>query len=151
MPSQFQQEFIAASLFKFWSDQFPLVVTTAYPGTRIDTAALTEWLEITIDGWSRRPQRSGAPERIGLSLSVHCFVKQSLDKSRIYELSDAVRSTISQQTISLRDYDTSGTPVIGYATLLEPETRDLTRLDTDSLRHAMQHFVITCAGIAQQI
>lgn len=151
MPAQFKQELIAASLFSFWNDQFPLVVTTIYPGTKFDTAALNEWLDVSIDSWSRRPQRAGAFARIDLSLVVHVFVEQGLDKSRIYELADAVHSTISQTTIPLRDYDLSGTPVIGHATMSEPETRDLTRKDADALRHAMQHIVITCSGVAQQV
>lgn len=151
MPDEFRQESITAGLLSYWRDEFPLAVTTAYPGTRIDTAELDEWLELSIDVWSRRPQRAGALQRIDLSLSVHCFVKQGLDKFRVHELADAVRGTLSQKTVPLRDYDASGTPVIGYATLREPETRDLTRSDADSLKHAMQHFLVTCAGAAQQV
>ncbi len=150
MSSQFKQELITASLFSYFRDEFPLVVTIAYPGVRIDTAELDEWLELSIAEWTRRPQRSGGLKQIGLSLTVHCFVKQNLDKSRIHELADAVRETISQKTVPLRDYDVSGTPVIGYGTLREPETRDLTRFDVNAQRHAMQHLVITCAGVAQQ-
>lgn len=151
MPSQFKQELITASLFSYFRDQFPLVVTITYPGVRIDTSALDEWLELSITEWTRRPQRRGGLKQIGLSLIVHCFVKQNLDKSRIHELADAARETISQKTVTLRDYDVSGTPIIGYGTLREPETRDLTRRDIDAHRHAMQHVVITCAGTAQQI
>ncbi len=150
MPSQFKQELITASLFSYFQDQFPLVVTIAYPGVRIDTAELDEWLELSITEWTHRPQRRGGLKQIGLLLTVNCFVKQNVDKSRIHELADAVVATISQKTVPLRDYDVSGTPIIGYGTLREPETRDQTRRDADAQRHAMQHVVVICPGIAQQ-
>ena len=145
-----KHEQIAESLFTWWRDQFPLAVTTAYPGMRIDTVPLDEWLEIHIDTWSRRPQRIGGRQLIDLSITVHSFVKQQSDKSRIHGLADAVRDTLSQKTVPLRDYDSSGSAVVGYALLFEPEVRDLTRSDMNSLRHPMQHLVVLCPGIAQQ-
>ena len=151
MAGQLSQKDIAGSLFSFWADQFPLTVTTIYPGTRIETVSLAEWMELWIETWSRRPQRGTNKQVLELAVSVHCFVKQGLDKSRIHELADAVRSTIAQQTIAIRDNAMSGTPVTGYLMLTEPQTHELTRNNIGSLQHAMQHLVITCRGVAQQI
>lgn len=151
MASQFPHEDVTASLFVHWDDQFPLPVATIYPGTRVNTAALDEWIELWIDTWSRRPQRASAKELIDVSVTAHCFVKQGLDKSRVQELADAVRATISQKTIAVRDYDTSGSTVVGYATIFEAETRELTRNNLNSLQHSMQHLVVSCRGIAQEI
>lgn len=151
MPTPFPQQQITASLLTWFRDQYPLTTTIAYPNVRIDTTTLDDWLELSLAQWSRRPQRSSSLKQISLSLTIHCFAKQKLDKSRIHQLTDAVRQTISQKTVPLRDYDTSGTPVIGYATLHEPEIRDLTRPDTDTQRHHLQHTVITTPGTAQQI
>ena len=151
MAGQLSQKDIAGSLFSHWADQFPLSVTTIYPGTRIETVSLTEWLELWIETWSRRAQRTTNKQVLDLTVSVHCFVKQGLDKSRIYELADAVRQTIAQKTVPIRDTSLSGTPVTGYLTLTEPETHELTRNNIGSLQHAMQHLVITCRGIAQEI
>lgn len=151
MPSQLTHESIASSLFTHWADQFPLSVTTIYPGTKVDTTGLNEWLELSIEEWFRRPQRSGGKQVIDVSVVVHCFVKQGLDKSRLHELADAARSTISQKTIAIRDYDMSGTPVLGYLNMVEPNTRDRTRDAANALRHTMQHLEIRCLGFAQQI
>ena len=151
MSNHLKHEQITGSVLTHWSDQFPLSVTTIYPGTKIDTADLDEWLDLRIDMWLQRPQRSTAKQVLDVTVILEAFVKQGLDKSRIQELADATRSTISQQTIPIRDYETSGTPVTGYLSFFESETRDLSRNDTNTLRNSMQHLRIICPGIAQQI
>ena len=151
MSTPLTHESLAASLFSHWANAFPLAVTTLYPGTRIDTSGLLEWLELWIDTWSPPAQRQTAKQRIALSLTVHCFVKPSLDKSRLYELADAVRITLAQQTIPLHDHQSSGRPLIGYATLQELESRELTRNHIHSLQQPLRHLTLTCQATAQQI
>jgi hypothetical protein len=151
MAGAFTQEGVSGSLYSFWADQFPLSVSTVYPGTRIDTAEIDEWIELWVDAWSRRPQRASSRQLIELSLTAHCFVKQGTDKSRVHALADAARATLSQATVAVRDYETSGTPVVGYAKLFETETRDLTRNNFASLQHSMQHLMVACRGIAQEL
>jgi len=151
MAGVFTQEDVGASLFAYWADQFPLAVSTVYPGTRVNTAALDEWIELWIDAWSRKPQRITSRQLIEVSLSAHIFVKQGTDKSRVHELADAARVTLSQQTVAVRDYEESGAPVVGYAKLFETEARDLTRNNLTSLQHSMQHLLVSCRGIAQEV
>lgn len=151
MSSHLKHEQVAGSVFDHWSNQFPLVVTTIYPGMKVDTVAINEWLELRLDLWSQRPQRSGSLEIIDFRLTVECFVKQGVDKSRIQELVDATRETVFRQTIAIRDYEASGSPVTGYARFLETDTRDLSRSDVSTFQHTMQHFRMFCPGIAEQI
>jgi hypothetical protein len=144
-----QLEAVSASLFTWFADQFPLEVPLAFPGLRLDTSDLSEWLELSIAAWTARPQRSTALRQLTLSLTIHLFVKQQLDQSRILELADTVRQTLAQQTVPLRDYETSGSPIVGYATLFEPDTQNLTRPEANT--HAMHHFAITTPLTAHQI
>jgi hypothetical protein len=143
-------EHVAAGVFSHWADQFPLPVTTVYPGTRIDTSGLTEWLEIGIDRWADRLLRGEDKATVELSVFVHVFVKPGVDKSRVFELADAVRQTLADQQITLHDHETSGTPVVGYATLSQAEIEDRTRRDTDAGRHGMQHVIVRVAGVAHE-
>lgn len=143
-------EQIASSVFVHWADQFPLTVATVYPGTQIDTNEVTEWLEIWINAWSRRPQRISNRQLLDVVVEVHCFVKRQQDKSRVHELVDAARNTLSQVTLPVRDFETSGSPIEGYAKLFEPEVHDLTRSEVGKLEHTMQHHVVRCRGIVQQ-
>ena len=148
MPLKLQH--IAAGVFSHWADQFPLAVTTVYPGTRIDTTGLAEWLELGIDRWADRLLRAEDKATIELSVFVHVFVRPGLDKSRAWELADAARQTLADRTITIRDYETSGTPVVGYATLFEAEVEERSRRDADAGRHAMQHLIVRVTGVAHE-
>ena len=149
--TELRQEVIAGSVFAYWADQFPLEVSTVYPGTALETSALDEWLEIWIDAWSLRPQRHADAVLLDLSLTVHCFVKPGLDKGRAHELADAARGTLSRTTIELRDHEQSGLPLVGYALVFEPETRALTRNHAGELQSGLQHLVVSWRGIAQGV
>ena len=151
VPAAFTQEDVGASLFAYWADELPISVSTVYPGTRLNTAVLDEWIELWIDAWSRKPQRATSRQLIDLSISAHCFAKQGTDKSRVHELADGARATLSQQTVAVRDFDFSGTPIVGYAKLFETETRDLTRSNLSSGEHSLQHLLVSCRGIAQEL
>lgn len=140
-------EQVTVSVLAWWRNTFPLRVATVWPGTVLDTAGVTEWVE----GWSGLPQRAGGPERVELSLTVHCFTKPGMDVGRVQELADAARETLSQQTIAVRDFAESGGPVVGYVSVFEAEVRDLTRNHAGSLQKGMRHAVVTCRGVAQGV
>jgi hypothetical protein len=142
---------LSASLFSYWNDNFPLSVATVFPGTKLGTAELEEWIELWIQSWSRRAFREGASQIIDLAVTVHCFVKQQTDLSRIHQLVDAAQTTLAHAAVPIRNFDVSGNPLIGYATLFETDSHDLTRSDQDAGRHALQHMLVTCSGIAQPI
>jgi len=144
------QEAISASLLSFWSDQFGGTVTTIYPGMKVDTTELPEWIEIWVDSWSRRPQRIGGLPLIDVTATVHCFVKAGTDSGRIQELTDAVRSVFAQESVPLIDYSQSGEPNIGVIRLKEPETRNLTRNQSGSLQVVLHHTAIIVRGTAQR-
>lgn len=141
---------ITSSLLTHWRDTFPLPTPTLYPGTTLDTSAADEWIELWIDTWSRPPQRTTSPHFINLILTAHLFLKPTLTPARLHEVAEATRTTLAQQRIPLRDYTLSAHPLIGYATLLEPETRDLTRHHLNSNTH-VHHLTLTIPGTAQSI
>ncbi|VAX40671.1 hypothetical protein MNBD_PLANCTO02-2912 [hydrothermal vent metagenome] len=142
---------ISAGLQTWWRDQFPLSVATAYPGLFINTETMSEWIEIQIDTWSRRPQRAIDKRLLDFSLTIHCFVKPTGDTKRIHVLTDAVRETLAQRDIPIKNYDVSAETVIGFAKLFEIEVRDLSRNDFDSNKHRMFHSALSCTGFAQEI
>jgi len=151
MSEEFNHQSITAGLQTWWSDQFPLSVQTIYPGMTIDTSTIDEWMDLKIDTWSRKPQRATGKRLINFSMTVHCFVKPAIETYRIQTLVDAARKTLSQQNIPVRDYDNSGSPVVGYARLIEIEVRDLSRNDLNSNKHNLHHVAISSSGIAQEL
>lgn len=149
MVTALSHESISASLLKFWSDQFSAGVTTVYPGMKVNTTDLTEWVEVWIDSWSRKPQRIGGISLIDVTVSVHCFVKSGTDTGRIHELTDAARSVFSQESVELHDFEQSGEPQIGTIRIKEPETRNLTKHNLESQQLVLHHTVVLFRGFAQ--
>lgn len=86
---------ITASLFVWWDDYVPSGITTIHPAQQTETVSLTEWIELRISAFARRPGRAGGPAVIDLAVIAHCFVKPQADASRIDELADAVAETLT--------------------------------------------------------
>jgi len=149
--SGFGHETIAGSLFAHWAANFPLSVTTIYPGIQADTAGEEEWLEVWINSWRRNPRRTENLEQTVISVSAHAFVERSLDKGRVLELADAVKTTLEHQQVSVTDPSQSGTPVVGHVQLWESQSRVFTRLDHEAGRPHLQHVVVTTLGICTEI
>ena len=140
---------ISASLLSFWNNQFPGGVVTVYPGMKVNTTDLTEWVELWIDSWSRKPQRIGGCSLNDVSVTVHSFVRASSQSGRIHELTDSIRSVFSQETIELKDYSLSAEPLIGSIHMKEPETRNLTKNTLDQRQVVLHHTVVVFRGFAQ--
>jgi hypothetical protein len=149
MLSTLPHESIASSLLAFWSNQFSAGVTTVYPGMKVNTTDLSEWVEIWIDSWSRKPQRIGGVPLIDVAVSVHCFVKSGTDAGRIHAVTDAVRLVFSQESVPLHDFEQSGEPRIGTIRIKEPETRNLTKHNLESQQIVLHHTVVLFRGFAQ--
>ena len=143
------QEAISASLLFYWKTQFGESVTTIYPGMKVDTTSLSEWVEIWVDSWSRRPQRIGGIPLIDVTVTVHCFVKSGQESGRIQQLTDSIRSVFAQETIALINFHQSDEPQMGLIRLKEPETRNLTRNQAGALQVVLHHTAIIVRGSAQ--
>lgn len=143
-------DLITRNLHTYWDTSYPLSVTTIYPAVAVDTESLTEWQEIWIDTWTRQPRRASASPIIDLSVSVHVFVRQTNDKTRLHQLSEAARDTLDGNTIAVNDFDQSGSPIVGYVKLREPQTRDLTR-GRQNQGDPLTHHLITYAGTAESV
>lgn len=149
MTDVLSQEAISASLLSFWSSEFGGSVTTVYPGMKVDTTSLSEWVEIWVDSWSRRPQRLGGIPYLDVTATVHCFVKAGQESGRIQAITDAVRSVFAQESIPLKNFSESAEPTIGWIRLKEPETRNLTRHQAGSLQVVLHHTAVIVRGAAQ--
>ncbi len=142
---------ITASLFVWWDDNVPSGITTIHPAQQTETVSLTEWIELRISAFSRRPGRAGGPAVIDLAVIAHCFVKPQADASRIDELADAVAETLAGRTIPVLDHSQSDTPVVGYLGLQESETHHLTRNHENHEQLPLQHAVVSTPGIVQAL
>lgn len=150
MSASFSHEQIAASLYTDWEAAAPAGVAVIYPGMKLDTSAIGEWIELAIENWSRRPQRHGARERVRFVLVVRIFVRPTTNKGRAQELADDVREALSQQSYVVRDFDASGSPVLGHLRLDEPETRDLSRMHLQSTGTPLQQMQLSFRGTAEE-
>jgi len=149
MTEVLSQAEISASLLTYWKQQFGEEVTTIYPGMKVDTTSLSEWVEIWVDSWSRRPQRLGGIPYLDVTTTVHCFVKAGQQSGRIQTLTDSVRSLFAQESIPLKEFSESAEPTIGWIRLKEPETRNLTRNQIGTLQVVLHHTAVIVRGSAQ--
>ena len=150
MANTFGEQSISSAIYAHWKDAFALEAATVFPGTRINTAALEEWVEIAIEQWTRPAERAAGKESLRFTIVVHCFAKPSREPRRIQELADAGRSALEQQTIAVRDYETSGAPLLGWASLFEADVRDLTRAEAGRYQSPLFHQVVTIRGVARE-
>lgn len=149
MTTVLSHEAISASLLSFWNQQFGESLVTIYPGMKVNTTELSEWVEIWVDSWSRSPQRIGGIPLIDVTVTIHCFVKAGQGSGRIQELTDSVRSIFAQESVPLIDFSLSEQPQFGLLRLKEPDTRNLTRHHTGSLQVVLHHTAVIVRGSAQ--
>lgn len=138
---------IAASVCRHWHDALTSGLVTIHPGTDVGTASLAEWFELWTDAWSTRTQRTGAPERWDVSVSVHCFTKPGVDAGRIQDLAETARRALAGALIPL--HATAAGPLLGHLQLHEPELVDLSRPDRDRRHSPLRHALVRCRGVAQ--
>lgn len=141
---------IVRSLHVYWEGAFD-ICPTVHSGEQIDVADQTAWVELWIDNWDEQRRREDGPERIGIAVTVHCFSRHATDVGEIQRIVDAARSALSRQLVGIRDYDLSGTPLLGHLRLRETELRDLTRAHDDELRGTLRHIVVLCRGFVEEM
>jgi hypothetical protein len=142
---------VAANLFNWWDANRPAGVPALYPAQPQNASSLNEWIELRIADLGPLPHRSGAPALARLSLLAHCLVKPQSDTSRIDVLVDAVSAVFSGQRIPLLDYEQSGTPMIGLASLREAEVRHTTRTHENRNEGPLQHAAVMIDGIVHPV
>lgn len=142
---------ISGSVFRRWSEVLGPGLMTIFPGLVADTAPLTEWFELWIETWERRPQRGGSPELCDVRITAHAFVRPSDHPARIQVLAELARTALDGQTLAVVDPELSGRPVLGYLKLGLADSRDLTRLDRDAGAHGLHHQLLVWHGLAQRV
>lgn len=145
------QQTLLAAVFRHWDEQFPGTIPTIYPGTNRDTYADPEWVELWVSPWSRPPQRPATGTQLDVMLTVHCFVRDRTDPGRIARLADAVRGALELQSLPVLSLETSEGAEIGRLVLKEAIVRSLTRSDGTAPAEDLQHWVVTCPGLAQSL
>lgn len=139
---------IVSSVSAFWRQRMPIPVTTLYPGLRLNTASLPEWIELSFPMFRESKSRTGDAALCELAVTANCFAKSSNDKGRIHTIVDACRNTLRHQLIFIRDHDAIGAPAIGYVRFFEANLRFENASD-DEVVHAIDSASVTFQGIAQ--
>lgn len=143
-------EDIVHSLHVHWANAFT-VCPTVHPGQQIDTSTVTAWAELWVDSWDEERGRSDGPQRLPVSVTLHCFSRHATETSDVHRLADGARTALSRQLVEIRDYSEVGTPLLGYLRLRESELRDMTRAHDDELRGMLRHVVVLCRGVAEEV
>lgn len=141
---------VSSAVFAAFAAGLPEPTPTLYPGTTGDTAHWSEWYEVWVDQQSPRVQRRGAPELCDLRVTVHVYVKPTLEKARVAQLAASAQQILNGQTIAIQEFSASDS-LLGYIKLGIGQVRELTRLDADAQRHGLQHQVIVWTGLAQRL
>ncbi|MAT14601.1 MAG: hypothetical protein CMJ46_04950 [Planctomyces sp.] len=142
---------ISSSLMSYWRDEVVVDLPTIYPGMRLDTSSLPGWLEWRTEFWKPYAQRSGQWELQRLSVEVHVYAK-GLDTGPVLQrLIDGVLPVLTRKTIEVHDYEQSGTPLLGYVRLDEPEVRELSREELNRSGSTLRHALIEWRGRAQEV
>lgn len=140
---------LTAELQKFWSAASPVDVTTQFPGVLLDATQLDQWYEFWLTHVEGRPGGASQGEMLTLLIDVHCFSRQP-EKRKVFELADAVRRALSQQTLSLRS-TADPAQTIGTLRLYEATIRDLSRESPGEPGWPLQHVLVTLAARAERI
>ena len=143
-------EAIERSVQVYWRDNFPAVAVTVYAGQRVDGASFSEWVELWLDVWDERIRRTGARAGMTLFITVHCFSRDLTQTGRLQQIADAVRETLSTQTINVRDYSLSGTPMVGHLRAGEPELRVLTRRRLNAAEDPLRQVTVSFRAVVEE-
>lgn len=135
---------LITSIHTHWASQTAGVAPTIYPGTRLDTHQLDAWCELWVDAWSDPPRRNADPDRLTLSILVHCFSRRPADPAALARLVSAARAALARQAIPLQDL-TGPSPIsLGLLRVREHDLHDLSRnhaaLGQEQLLHAVLVF-----------
>jgi len=141
---------VTRSLHVHWADAFS-GCATVHPGEQLDVGAQTAWVELWVDAWDEQPRRNDGPERMSVAVTVHCFSRHATETAELRTIADAARVALARQLIAVRDYEQSGSPLVGYVRLRETELRDLTRVHDEGLRGSLRHVVVLCRGVAEGV
>jgi hypothetical protein len=133
---------LTAALHQHWTEEFPSEIPTLYPGTRLDTAALSTWTELWLNQLSESPHRTGHPESLDLSITVHVFSRHPTDKRQLQETTDAVRTALTHRQIAVRSTADPESQLLGWLSIREPQQHDLTRNHTTDLADQLAHAVL---------
>lgn len=139
---------LATTVCRHWQATLPSGFVTAWPGTEVGTATLSEWFELWVDAWQPRPQRAISPARWDVAVTVHCYVRPQLDAGRVQELAELARAALANRLLSVRT--TNAGPLLGHLQLLEPELVDLSRKELERRKSALRHAMLRGRGVAQQ-
>ncbi|QDT67067.1 hypothetical protein [Calycomorphotria hydatis] len=128
-------------------DLFEPTTAVAFPGKRIDTAPLTEWLELTIDSLSEEPARHQQLQLGSYSIGIHVFAKPTSTIYRAQILADQLRSEFDALNLEISDPDMSEGQTVGFAKFSESQVRDLSRPEVTN--REIQHLLLTWRVLAQ--
>lgn len=142
---------IVAAVQRHWAEETFGVAPTVYPGSRLDLAGAAAWYELWVEASDSRPRRHAAPERLTLSLLIHCFARHATDKRSVQSLADKAREALDGRSMTVRDETLSEPQVTGYVTVQELDFRDLSRNQAALGQEGLQHFVLIGQAVAHEL
>lgn len=135
---------------RHWSQTLPVSAPTLYPGMRLETAAADRWYELWMDAWSDGPRRSAAPDRLTVSLLVHCFSRDPVQKTAVHALASAARETLAGRRLPITD-DSAEPRLLGWLAIGEHAVHDLSRNHAAIGQEGLQHLVLVFQAVAEEI
>ena len=129
----FSEKAIHSSVMQYVVDNYS-TATVNYDEEPFDFGAASEAVEVDVLVSDSPVRRKGGKEIQSVTITVYCWAKKGTNLYRVEELTDSVVSLLDQATIDIRDYDSSGDPVVGWLKLREAAVTDITRTQEDDLR-----------------
>jgi hypothetical protein len=142
---------IVSAVQRRWAEETAATAPTAYPGTRLDTAGLPQWFELWVDAFSAAPQRHVSPDRLTISILVHCFARDAADKLAAHRLANAARASLAASTLTITDAAEPTPAVIGFLTPQQPQLHDLSRTHAALNQERLQHLVLVVPALAHEL
>jgi hypothetical protein len=142
---------LTTSIQSHWAAETASQFETVYPGTRRDTQRLAEWCELGIENQSDPPRRNADPDRLAVSILVHCFSRHSTQPIRVQRLATVARSALSRRAVPIQD-TTGSTPVeLGCLRVREHAAHDLSRNHAALGQELLQHIVLVFQAVAEEL
>ncbi|MCA9079317.1 MAG: hypothetical protein KDA58_02110 [Planctomycetaceae bacterium] len=141
---------LTTTIQQYWSAQFSVPVPTHFPGVPTPLQQHAAWVELWVDALHTPPQRTHAPQRDEVLVTIHCFSRHPQDKFQGQTLAGNAASLFHHRTLPVVESVPDGEPrQVATVIFLEPQIRDLTR-STEPTQPQLQHLVVSVQGVAHR-
>lgn len=144
-------EQIVAAVSKYISDNLTVSTTVIYPGTWKDTGSINDWIELWVNRVRQKIRRRNNKDHHDVTVEVVCWAKRTTSIFRIMDMVKDVADQLEHAEISIKNYNLSGTPEVGYLRVGEPIRRDTTRDTNQSAQTNLRTMTLEFPASAQEL